>query len=1181
MPLLVTSVPNLVQGISQQPDNLRYPGQSDEQINAWSTVVEGLVKRPPTEYVKKTENRADTDNDLFTHFVKRDESNKYVVAVSLNGANVSLGVLNTEDGVRIPVSATATAASYLSGITNPREDLKALTVADYTFLVNKKKVVAKSTEEATYSRVPPKEGLIVVKLGDYEKNYSVFINNTLVPYDSTVFPAAHGGHDPASNGGVGAASYQSGAGSTSGYNADTTHIAQDLKDLIESYITVNSTATTQSVQNVGISGGFSLPYAPIRDAATVSPVNINEYSYKIEFTLTQGATGTGARGYIITALDGSVTGSELTQQGTGYDATAASTLELQIYRGQWRFINPMLGTNWMGWELFRTVTAANASDFGYTFPTLGTVVIPNTAGSTYEVDVRESVIRLKSVRYVVHDAVFYSLIKEHTAAASSEPGVGSDWTEYWVEAPASVTAAQAWATGSLYNLSDFGLRTSDGLSDQGLGVVYKEVNNITELPTVCYNNFKVKIIGDAELAQDDYYVRFKTKDGEDFGTGTWVETVGWWNDGSSTGVQEALQNAFDPTTMPITLKPVFGDPTAVPPEDPTKVVSFKLQTPNEDTTEAPRWAARSAGDNYTNPFPSFVGRTINDVFFFKNRLGFLTDSNIIFSEADEYFNFFRTTTQQLLDSAPIDVGLSHTKVAQLQHALPFQEKLMLFSRQSQFVLRGADLLTPKTVSISPVTEYDISDNIDPVALGNYIYFPFKRDTFEGMYEYFVDNNTEVFEANEITAQVPKLIPANITHLVGTASENMIVAKSSTDDYTLFVYKYYWQNKEKIQSAWMKFTYSRKIRGFDFIDSDLLLLTEDTEGLHLEKATMENGLVDDGLTYKLYLDSRIAGDAKDENDINILTVAYNSSAKTTTISGFPYDPVNVEVYTKGGTFKDFTRTTATAGTVSGALGSYVDNGGDFVNHNGVTYYCLQDNGGTGVTEPGVGAEWTQYWKVVDFDVSRPTWVSSEAWENIVTNWESLTTSWDTGATYTGGVVYKCIKDHTSTAATEPGVGADWATYWVASTDFTTYAFWLLGNDYHDDRYFFAGIPYNMLYRFSNQILKQPTERGGRSASDYTFQTIRNASIEYADTGHFTVEVTPRFRDTYKYPYNPALLASISTLNDFTPESGHFRFAVQAQPNEATIEIKSDSALPCKLLAAEFESMVIPRAKRYGS
>jgi len=1158
MPLLVTSVPNLVQGISQQPDNLRYPGQSDEQINAWSTVVEGLVKRPPTEYVKKTENRVDTDNDLFTHFVKRDESNKYVVAVSLNGANVSLGVLNTEDGVRIPVEATAIAASYLSGITNPREDLKALTVADYTFLVNKKKAVAKSTEEATYSKVPPKEALIVVKLGDYEKNYSVFINDTLVPYDSTI--GLHSHTDPGSS----AATYRSGNGTTSGYNADTTKIADELKQLIESYISVNSTATTQSVQNAGISGGFGLPYAPVRDAAFVSPTNLNDYVYKIEFTLTQGTTGTGARGYITTALDGSLVTSELTHQGTGYDDSLTSTLELQIYRGQW-FFSPTVGTNWLGWELYQTVTSANAGDFGYVFPTLDSTVIPNVAGATYEVDVRESVIRLKSVRYVENSGTYYSLIKPHTSVqADNEPGVGTNWTEYWVEAPATITAAQAWSDAYLYELSDFSIRSSDGLSDQGLGVIYKEVNNITELPAVCYNNFKVKVIGDAELAQDDYYVQFKTKDGENFGTGTWVETVGWWNDSSATGTYEALQNAFDPTTLPVTLKPVFTGNT---------ITSFKLQTPNEDTTEAPKWASRSAGDNNTNPFPSFTGTTINDIFFFKNRLGILTDSNIIFSEADEYFNFFRTTSQQLLDSAPIDVGLSHTKVAQLQHALPFQEKLMLFSRQSQFVLRGADLLTPKTVSISPVTEYDISDNIDPVALGNYIYFPFKRDTFEGMYEYFVDNNTEVFEANEITAQVPKLIPSNITHLVGTASENMIVAKSSTDDYTLFVYKYYWQNKEKIQSAWMKFTYSRKIRGFDFIDSDLLLLTEDTEGLHLEKATMENGLVDDGLSYKLYLDSRLDGDA--------LTVAYDSASKLTTISGFPYDPVNVEVYTKGGTFKDFTRTTTSAGTVSGALGSYVDNGGDFVNHNGVTYYCLQDNGGTAVTEPGAGAEWTEYWKAVDFDASRPTWVSSVAWENLVTNWESLTTDWDTGESYTGGVVYKCIQDHTSTAATEPGVGADWESYWEVSTDFNTYAFWLLGNDYHDDKYFFAGIPYNMLYRFSNQILKQPTERGGRSASDYTFQTIRNASIEYADTGHFTVEVTPRFRDTYKYPYNPALLASISTLNDFTPESGHFRFAVQAQPNEATIEIKSDSALPCKLLAAEFESMVIPRAKRYGS
>jgi hypothetical protein len=122
---------------------------------------------------------------------------------------------------------------------------------------------------------------------------------------------------------------------------------------------------------------------------------------------------------------------------------------------------------------------------------------------------------------------------------------------------------------------------------------------------------------------------------------------------------------------------------------------------------------------------------------------------------------------------------------------------------------------------------------------------------------------------------------------------------------------------------------------------------------------------------------------------------------------------------------------------------------------------------------------------------------------------------------------------------------------------------------------------MLYRFSNQAIKQPTERGGRSASDYTFQTIRNGSINYADTGHFVVEVTPEYRDTYKYVFNPDITGANLLLNEFEPQDGHFRFAVQGQPDKVTIEVKSDSALPCKLLAAEFESMVIPRSKRYGS
>jgi len=965
MPLLVNSVPNLAQGVSQQPDNLRYPGQCDEQINAWATVVEGLVKRPPTTYTKKIDS-SDPGANLFTHFVKRDEDNKYCVTVSLGG----VGVINLEDGTNYPVTVTSIATSYLSGITNPLADLRALTVADYTFLVNNKKEVAKDT--TTLSQVPDDEAIIFVKLGDYEKAYSIYVDDSLVPLVSTLQGSdQHDYHDYTNTNHINPrlqeATYISGPASVAGGGsfADTEYIARDLYNCLEEELGSGSTLVgIDSVDILTVGTGYG-NYSD-RPAGFLSDSNV----YKIEVEITQsdltGLIIASALGLGTINSSGELTDVEIVRKGSNFNPANPFDFTVREY----------LDAGGGVWKIYRSASP--------TPPTFDTPV--TSSRSSLEIERNGSVIRLRS------------------------------------------------------NDGPFKVRVADGLSNEGLGLVYREVTSITDLPKSCFKDFTVKVIGDADIDQDDYFVKFSTKEKEEFGEGTWVEVAGWTSDGTATDELEAIPIKLDRETMPITLVPVLngsGD-----------ISSFKLQSPEEDkNSKAPAedgWRTRKAGNDETNPFPSFVGSTINDVFFFKNRLGFLTDSNVVFSEADEYFNFFRTTTQQLLDSAPIDVGLSHTKVAVLQHAVPFQEKLMLFSKQSQFVLRGADILSPKTVAISPVTEYDISDSVQPIALGNYIYFTFRRNDFEGMYEYFVDNNTETFHSEEITSQIPKYITKQVEKIAGSQAENTIVVGTSGDRNTLFVYKYFWSNKEKIQSAWMKFTFGREIRGFDFIDSNLHLFTKDDDGLHLEKLTLEDGIKDAGLDYTLYLDSKIDGSK--------LTTSYDAADKTTTISGFPYDPEDVTVYTKNGHNVAFTRTSATAGTVGGDLTSI-----DFV----------------------------------------------------------------------------------------------------------------------------AGIPYNMLYRFSDQTLKQPTERGGRSASDYAFQTIRNGSINYAETGHFTVEVTPKYRDKYTYAFNPDILGANLTLNAFTPQDGHFRFPVQCQPNDAKIEVVTDSALPVKLLAAEFESMMIPRSRRYGA
>ena len=69
----------------------------------------------------------------------------------------------------------------------------------------------------------------------------------------------------------------------------------------------------------------------------------------------------------------------------------------------------------------------------------------------------------------------------------------------------------------------------DGLAGEGIGVVHKEVASITDLPLIAPHNFKVKVKGDAELAQDDYYVKFDVADTDSngvVGEGSWVECAG-------------------------------------------------------------------------------------------------------------------------------------------------------------------------------------------------------------------------------------------------------------------------------------------------------------------------------------------------------------------------------------------------------------------------------------------------------------------------------------------------------------------------------------------------------------------------------------------------------------------------------------------------------------------------------
>ena len=133
MPLITTSVPNLVQGVSQQPDNLRHAGQAESQTNALSSVVDGLTKRPNTEFVKAVDTFSLATK---THVFKRDADTKHAFLFGHDTSVASLKAVDLDDGNEITVSISTNAQSYLNSATSPLVHLRALTVADYTFVAN-------------------------------------------------------------------------------------------------------------------------------------------------------------------------------------------------------------------------------------------------------------------------------------------------------------------------------------------------------------------------------------------------------------------------------------------------------------------------------------------------------------------------------------------------------------------------------------------------------------------------------------------------------------------------------------------------------------------------------------------------------------------------------------------------------------------------------------------------------------------------------------------------------------------------------------------------------------------------------------------------------------------------------------------------------------------------------------
>jgi len=126
MPIISQSIPNLINGVSQQTSTQRNETQAELQENAQSRLVEGLSKRPALNYTATLDSSNVYPTNAAIHGVQRDANNAFITAFTNQDVKVwSL------DGVNKTVSFP-NGNAYLTS-TNPKEDFKFVRDVGITF----------------------------------------------------------------------------------------------------------------------------------------------------------------------------------------------------------------------------------------------------------------------------------------------------------------------------------------------------------------------------------------------------------------------------------------------------------------------------------------------------------------------------------------------------------------------------------------------------------------------------------------------------------------------------------------------------------------------------------------------------------------------------------------------------------------------------------------------------------------------------------------------------------------------------------------------------------------------------------------------------------------------------------------------------------------------------------------
>lgn len=789
MKTITQRIPNLLLGVSQQPDLRKFPGQVVSADNVFPDFALGLLKRPGGKYVSKLAD-ANTGGRWFS--IIRDSNEKYVGQYADNIFRIwSLldGSVRKVDMGTPGTKGVPSACNY----TNFQTDVVAYNAArDDTAA----KLTILKTKQKEYA---------VAKAGQTATVESLFETTTAYPVGR-------------------------------------------LNDALKTGAMQDSSGTVTFKKNGAVVTGSA--YAKGKERTNEQPLLAAE-GFRI-FELKETVAATHTSGQLTTAE------TALTTAKTNYDnAVTAEATALTNYTSEVSActISSIPSTEYLNGATDDDLEFLTINDFTFVLNKAKTVAMTSNTTSALP---NEAFISINVVSYNAS----YQVKIGSTTVTHNTPSAVDTSNPVQNDANSIATAIRNAIDGlsgfsatvvgpGIYvsSTSSFNIEASGGGQEDAITVFQDKIINASRLPAQSKNGYVVAVINSTDLTTDDLYVKFETSNNASFGPGTWVETTG-----------PGIKFELDSSTLPHQIVRQSDG-------------SFKY--------EPVVYNDRTVGDNETNPLPSFVGKKISNLFFYRNRLGFLAGDSVVLSKAGDFFNFFATSAIQAVADDPIDISASSTRPAVLKYARSSSAGLVLFGERDQFLLStDGDVLSPTTAKVNTLSSFECDAEVEAESLGTTMAFVAKTPLFTRLYELGDISTDRAPTMVETTAIVPEFIPSTANSMTTSPTQSMI-SVGTVGSNKLFQYRFIAQEDKRV-SSWYTWTLTGNLLDQFFDQSTLYVVATSDSQVFLKSYDLTQANESGFLTLPTGEKTDVCLDVWVENP----AASYSSSTKKTTFT-LPY------------------------------------------------------------------------------------------------------------------------------------------------------------------------------------------------------------------------------------------------------------------------------------------------------